>query len=299
MRESEFAKKTQSVFEQTVQKITDEHLLPFPKIYQENFIQVASKIYPKEFYAFAKEHQEMFECNVDNGVFDKCFATAKEAIEEYENSSSSLSKTFDRNLLGLDENSLTPNLIDLKNDVSSELKKSKVAIKKLKKDVEALQSMVKIDYLTKLLNRKTFDEDVEKFVNDKDENGYIIVIDIDDFKHVNDTYGHNIGDKTLVFLAEVLKTEFRNDTCYRYGGEEFAILIHNITKENLIKRVESLMQKIRKSCLSHKGFVIRLTISAGVARLQKDDTPESFFDRADAMLLKAKNSGKDKLEFES
>lgn len=297
MRDEYFVQQVPEVFKECCSRIENESILAFPKNYQENFIQIAAKKFPTEFISFAAKHKELFECNVKDGNFDKCFETAKEAIDEYESSNDNFNSTFEKNLFSIKEDDLPEPLIVLKNDVTGQLKKSKSAIKKLKKDIEVLEDLVKQDYLTKLLNRKTFDEDIKSFIDNEYENGYLIVLDIDDFKNVNDTYGHSIGDKTLIFLSEVLKSEFRNDGVYRYGGEEFAILVEGIPLDSLLQRVESLMNKIRKSCLTHKGYKIKLTISAGVTKLRADDTSESFFDRADTMLLNAKTSGKDKLEF--
>jgi diguanylate cyclase (GGDEF)-like protein len=125
-----------------------------------------------------------------------------------------------------------------------------------------------------------------------------MMIDVDDFKRVNDTYGHLEGDRVLREIAEVLTENVRSfDICTRYGGEEFAILMPGAEQRVAIQIAERVRRAVEQSTGDVHGGV-RITVSAGVALLGPGDTPQELLRRTDRALLRAKAEGKNAVRFE-
>lgn len=164
-----------------------------------------------------------------------------------------------------------------------------------------LEEKASKDYLTKLFNRRKFNTliqyEISQLKRNKQRNLSLIIIDLDNFKYINDTYGHDTGDEILIDLARIFKLSCRDsDILCRWGGEEFALALPETTIDNGML----VAQKIRKSVESHIfAKDLQLTCSLGVAQFHSDDTYAEFFKRADEALYCAKNSGKNKVVLES
>jgi diguanylate cyclase (GGDEF)-like protein len=164
-------------------------------------------------------------------------------------------------------------------------------------NITELQKIAYTDQLTKLFNRLKIDEMLERCYhsfNRYKRNFTVILIDIDDFKKVNDTCGHLVGDEVLKSISFLLNENTRNiDFIGRWGGEEFII----ISKETNIDGAFVIAEKIRQAVAS---FVfdanLRQTISIGIAQHKKEDTIDSLIKRADDALYKAKEKGKNRVE---
>lgn len=161
-----------------------------------------------------------------------------------------------------------------------------------KKEVEKLASF---DKLTGIYNRRMLDE----FIKIELESAYrnstklsIIMIDIDHFKSVNDTYGHQAGDIVLNQTAQIISNNLRKSDIFgRYGGEEFMIISIDISKEEVF----ILAEKIRGLIYDFKFEKVgSKTISLGISDLQDGDSVDSLIKRADSALYQAKNSGRNK-----
>lgn len=151
-----------------------------------------------------------------------------------------------------------------------------------------LQEMVDRDHLTQLYARNYLDSFVEKSLG-QDESGMFLLIDIDNFKLVNDTYGHHIGDQVLVQISTQLRKLIgTRGICARWGGEELSVYIPNILDSEAIKIAQSLVDNIPKATEP------RVTISAGMITWNRHAKPEfkSIFMQADAALYTAKKNGK-------
>ena len=179
----------------------------------------------------------------------------------------------------------------LMKEYSSELSQINELLNKKTKKYEELAS---IDSLTKLYNRYKF---TELFVAEystmtkRDNDMSLMMIDIDHFKNINDTYGHNIGDKVLVGIASVLKKHFRNvDIVGRWGGEEFVVLIPTANIENSQKIANKIRMAIKESDILEG---LKVTASFGITQVKFGDTLEIAISRADEALYEAKNSGRD------
>ncbi|MBC6905171.1 GGDEF domain-containing protein [Saccharophagus sp. K07] len=159
-----------------------------------------------------------------------------------------------------------------------------------------LRSEAYKDELTQLLNRRA----VQEIVSQKREFGNpqglaIIAIDIDHFKKFNDTYGHAVGDKVLINVAQALKQVSREyDQIARWGGEEFVIITRDASPENLLIYAEKLREKVASSPIFNDGDPepILVTISIGITRSHIDEDFEAAFERADKALYQSKEKGR-------
>ncbi|MGL5764467.1 MAG: GGDEF domain-containing protein, partial [Sarcina sp.] len=168
--------------------------------------------------------------------------------------------------------------------------KMEVATRKIKE--RELKEFIKVDYLTKAYSRQFVIEKIEKYIKENRSFTFFI-LDIDNFKKINDTFGHNFGDEVLVNLVSVIQ-EIIKDRGYigRFGGEEFAILLDDDININI------LIQKIRISVLGmNLSKNIAITVSGG-AVIWKDENITDLIYEADMLLYKAKKTGKDKILFD-
>lgn len=149
------------------------------------------------------------------------------------------------------------------------------------------------DYLTKLNNRRKIHEIIEnEITRSKRYNSTfaLILLDIDNFKTTNDSFGHNAGDKVLVHISEIiLKTIRESDVASRWGGEEFLIFCPHTDVEGAFSLAEKLRINIEKSEFEGAGYK---TASLGVTHVEHGDTVKNLIHRADKALYSAKNSGK-------
>lgn len=167
-------------------------------------------------------------------------------------------------------------------------------ITQLKQKSNLLEYQANHDQLTGLYNRQKFDSILTKEIRRSRRYGHylsLILFDIDYFKEVNDTYGHDIGDKVLIEFSELIKPEIRQtDTLVRWGGEEFILIL----PETALNTAHDVAQKLRVLIETHKFEAIphKITASFGVVQLNKEDTEHSSIVRVDEALYKAKRSGR-------
>lgn len=155
------------------------------------------------------------------------------------------------------------------------------------------------DKLTGLNNRAAFDESLRReigLVQRQSTPLSLVVIDIDHFKAVNDSYGHNGGDVALRILADsITETLRRSDIAFRYGGEEFVLILSNTDKEAAAQVAERIRSAVSELSCNHNTDTFGLTISLGVAQLTRGEDASSLFDRADRALYQAKKSGRNQV----
>lgn len=162
-----------------------------------------------------------------------------------------------------------------------------------------LENMSFLDPLTNIGNRRFIGENMHKRI--KEFKRYhipfgILFIDIDDFKSINDRFGHNQGDVVLKMVANTMVHNLRPfDTVGRWGGEEFVALIVNIADKDLQKLAEKFRMLIAKSSLRHKKQPLKVTISIGGTIAKKNDSVKSLVTRADKLMYKSKTSGKNRV----
>ena len=156
------------------------------------------------------------------------------------------------------------------------------------------------DALTGVNNRSTFESALEREINlaQRHEHDFsMLVIDIDFFKKVNDTYGHSAGDAVLKAVAKTIQQSLRNsDLVFRYGGEEFVAILNNADCEMAYHSAERILDSIREVKVTYQGQTLSVSASIGLACLNISDTPETLFNRADSALYKAKEGGRDQIQ---
>jgi diguanylate cyclase (GGDEF)-like protein/PAS domain S-box-containing protein len=158
-----------------------------------------------------------------------------------------------------------------------------------------LERIASIDNLTDIFNRRMLDQFLQveiEIAKRHDEELSLMIIDIDYFKQVNDTYGHLVGDMVLSQLSKIISDNLRTSDIFgRYGGEEFLIICPKTSKDNafiLAEKLRMIVKDFEFDEIGHK------TVSIGISDLQKDDTMGSLFKKADEALYEAKNGGRNK-----
>jgi diguanylate cyclase (GGDEF)-like protein/PAS domain S-box-containing protein len=168
----------------------------------------------------------------------------------------------------------------------------------LEERCEALHDEVTKDPMTKVSNRAEFDRMLALFIEAHQQAGLpcsLIMSDIDHFKSINDTFGHQAGDEAIITVANLLKTMCRSgDIVARYGGEEFAVLCADCDMEDSAARAEQIRKKLSETPHPYLGNR-RLTASFGVAQLEPNDSPETLLRRSDQALLTAKEQGRNQV----
>ena len=162
----------------------------------------------------------------------------------------------------------------------------------------SLERMALIDTLTGIGNRRYCEQILRQSLDNLHRNATpfgLILADIDHFKAVNDTHGHDVGDAVLKMVAGSLASNLRSfDFAGRWGGEEFIVVVHNAVASESEKVAHRLLTMVKKSFLARPGGRLSATISAGVVQARPADTVESLFRRADSLLYESKNAGRNR-----
>ena len=248
----------------------------------------------------------------------------KKIIVTSDNSSDEFSKIkMELESLNISENSwremdvLQAKLIDTISDLELSIQKHKTCLleeksnfnaleekfEQLQQELDAAQKEKYIDYLTNILNRRAFDKELEKIEKKYQVFGshYAVVFyDIDHFKKINDSYGHECGDAILKAYAAILKKLTRQgDTIARYGGEEFVVLINYTHIDEIIKYAKRIKDTVAKNDFIYKNNRIKLTFSAGVSFRKSYENYTEAVVAADELLYRAKSEGRDKIIIEN
>jgi diguanylate cyclase (GGDEF)-like protein len=153
------------------------------------------------------------------------------------------------------------------------------------------------DKLTGLYNRRSLERQLQRLLQQKDQaqagpsrEVWLAILDIDHFKHINDSYGHIYGDEVILLLAQQMRACFRRgDVLFRFGGEEFVILFAAAAEATVKAVLERFRQKVAGYVFPQVG---RVTVSIGYAHVGRSDYPANVLDRADKALYFAKNHGR-------
>ncbi|MCC0013141.1 MAG: GGDEF domain-containing protein [Rhodobiaceae bacterium] len=162
--------------------------------------------------------------------------------------------------------------------------------------ISMLEARVNEDELLGVLNRRGLEQEIDKAIQFGNRYGVIaslIYADLDDFKLVNDRFGHDIGDMALRHMVGVVQTNIRgSDLIGRIGGDEFVFLLWNATQEIAQNKASMLSAVLQRKPVIVGNTPLSLTFSCGVAELRKDDTPTTALARADQAMYFAKNTRK-------
>jgi len=171
-------------------------------------------------------------------------------------------------------------------------------IRKLEKELESAKQESKEDFLTKLYNKRALDEffqmkegEFERY----NRNFSIVMFDLDHFKDVNDTYGHDAGDAVLSAFAKIVKKEARSvDIVGRFGGEEFVAILSETDTDGGVIFAEKVRKRVESSRFMYKKQRINVTVSCGVSERENYPNFQSLLEAADTYLYKAKTSGRNR-----
>ena len=261
----------------TIRKINDDEI---------DSIEHAKLAFTNAYKEIAKKSISSYE--ETNGKFEKLGKLHQSVLEEAE-----------EHLIDLP--TITQKFDEIQAHMTEEVQRANEIINQLNKQIKELEEDSNLDGLTKVFNRRALDRYLES-VTKKGElqhELYLLILDIDDFKNINDTYGHVVGDKILIFIANLLRNTLRDgDKVFRYGGEEFVIILNRITGEKCEEIAKRILHTISTNTLLYKGVSVNVTISIGATKYLKGDEPDMIIDRADKALYHSKEQGKNQLNME-
>jgi diguanylate cyclase len=264
-----------------------------------------------------KSVKEMIE-SID-GVLDKLSLRLIDMIEKSDNSNVEI-QNIKKELESYNEKSVTnfklahqklftiavaleKNTATLSNDLKNhnqDVIAMSVKIKRLEQELEEAKKESQEDFLTKLYNKRALDQflDLKEGEYKRYERNFtIVMLDIDHFKKVNDTFGHAAGDAVLSAFGKILRKECRNvDIVGRYGGEEFIALLSDTDVEGGVIFANKVREHVKKSKFMFKGERIAVTVSAGVSQRRDFVSLKDAVDGADKHLYHAKENGRDRVE---
>lgn len=190
--------------------------------------------------------------------------------------------------------------------LEQKLEASRDDLASLQRDLDDVRRESILDPLTKICNRKGFDEGLEGAISAasvSDDPLCLMIVDIDNFKNFNDTYGHQTGDQVLRLVAMTLKSNIKGkDLAARYGGEEFVAILPATDMEGAVIVAENIRRAIQAKELLKRSTnekLGRITASFGVAAYRVGDTPGSLIERADRCLYAAKHAGRNRVVSET
>ncbi|MBA4392688.1 MAG: hypothetical protein C0407_03950 [Desulfobacca sp.] len=183
--------------------------------------------------------------------------------------------------------------------LKTELARSKDNLEVQRQQIESLKTAVRIDVITQIASRAYFDEKLAEMIrlhNRYNEPFSLLMIDVDNFKTINDTYGHQAGDRILKGVAFKLKTSIReSDFIARLGGDEFALILVKLPADEAAELGWKICRVMEDSRFLLDGKDITITISIGVAEAVKGDNPEVLIKRGDKALYQAKQEGRNRV----
>lgn len=196
----------------------------------------------------------------------------------------------------------TRNMQETNASLEEKLEASRDDIASLQRDLDDVRRESLLDPLTKIANRKSFDEGMDTAIADAKITGdplCLMIIDIDHFKNFNDSFGHQTGDQVLRLVAMTLKSNIKGkDLAARYGGEEFVAILPSTDLEGAIILAENIRKAIQAKELLKRSTnekLGRITASFGLAAYRRGDTAGSLIERADRCLYAAKHAGRNKV----
>lgn len=261
-----------------------------------------------------KRHQEMFQKAGDqihstlqdvSGLMTNVRSATSEYSGTLQNVSDKLNgakSTDDLQKIMKSVVSDTTKMMEQNRKLEEQLDKSARAMDELKKDLDRVRREAMTDGLTGLANRKSFDEQIARLVNETVREGKtftLLLADIDHFKSFNDNFGHQVGDQVLRLVARTLVDGVKGrDIAARYGGEEFAIILPDTNIDAGVYVGDSLRKALANKDVVNRSTgeqLSKITMSVGVAQYYANESIESLIERADAALYTAKHNGRNQV----
>ncbi len=276
------------ISQKTLEELKKSKKLPYPLYYKETFNNIAS-----DMKVIEQLNPKLLE--ISPNVNENILYMTKNTIEEVQKKSNIIkdsSKEIIEEIDEVDPEDLKSNVIKFSAFLIKNIEELEEKIKNLEGELDKAYKELLIDPLTKVYNRKALERDLLQILEkgkEKDLDLCIAILDLDNFKYFNDTYGHLVGDFVLIKFAQIMKSLIRSsDKIYRYGGDEFIILFNRSTLINAKKSIERIINKLNKTKLKYKDYLIKLTVSSGITCHKKGDDIDSIINRADNALYEAK-----------
>ncbi|MBC2709989.1 MAG: GGDEF domain-containing protein [Desulfosarcina sp.] len=245
-------------------------------------------------------------------VFSEIASAIRTTNQELSNSENNLETINDSLLPSLSEVDIERIVDQIKEEIKSletssgsfkeQLVQATNEIDQLKTKMEQYRTEAHKDPLTRIDNRRGLEKHMTKAISQAKETGApmcLIMADIDYFKKINDTHGHLVGDNVLRMVAGTIKASIKGkDLVARIGGEEFAILLPDTPLEGAITLADNIRLTFERLDLKKKNTgesLGKITLSFGVTKYKKEETPEDFFQRADDALYQSKETGRNKV----
>jgi diguanylate cyclase len=194
----------------------------------------------------------------------------------------------------------TRTLTETSYELKAELERSSGEISKLKTELAAVKKISRTDGLTGLLNRSTFDQELQNVCHMHNTNIALVLFDLDHFKQLNDRLGHLVGDRVLQYFSSLLLEHAGSrHIAARFGGEEMVMILFDVSHQQTIEIANTIRAELANSNLKHRkdgALIGQVTVSIGISFFQAGDTPSSFIDRADRALYLAKGNGRNQIK---
>ena len=162
--------------------------------------------------------------------------------------------------------------------------------------IDELKTLALLDPLSELGNRRYIEMHIKGRLEEMERYGWpfgVLFVDIDHFKKINDQYGHNVGDRVLKMVGKTMSNSLRTfDVIGRWGGEEFIVILVNVDEEHMVSVADRLRVLVQQSSISLDNEYVRATVSIGASRAVSGDDPESILERADKLMYKSKEAGR-------
>ncbi|EDM24163.1 GGDEF domain-containing protein [Caminibacter mediatlanticus] len=280
------------ISKETLKSLEKSGKLPFPLYYKEVFNKISydKKIidnFNPKLLCLNPSISERILMEVEDSI-----DVVSQTTKEIKNDSKEIIEEID----DIESDELKTLILDFSVNLMSKINKMEEKINSLQAELDKAYKELLIDPLTKVYNRKALEKDLNEILKngkERDLDLVITIIDLDDFKLINDQFGHIVGDFVLIKICEIVKSLIRKtDKLYRYEGDEFIIVFNRSTILNAQRSIERIIDKISKTRLKYKENLIEVSVSAGLTSHKKGDTLESLIKRADEALYKVKNSTK-------
>lgn len=235
---------------------------------------------------------------------------AQKSIESYSRTNEKIEAISEKHAELIDETNscslidlgkITEKFSDIQVHLSDEVSRANEVIQGLLEQVKTLEVKTYLDPLTKVYNRNALHEHLKAILEKEtfDFEIFALMVDVDNFKSINDRFGHIAGDKVLIFIAKLLKKALRDgDRVYRFGGEEFIIILNRTDLEGATLVAERLLSLCRNNKPLFQNQQIAVTLSIGLTKMVEGDSMDTIIERSDTALYQAKKNGKDRLEME-
>ncbi|MGA9047126.1 GGDEF domain-containing protein [Sulfuricurvum sp.] len=235
---------------------------------------------------------------------------AQKSIESYSRTNEKIEAISEKHAELIDETNscslidlgkITEKFSDIQIHLSDEVSRANEVIQGLLEQVKTLEVKTYLDPLTKVYNRNALHEHLKAILEKEtfDFEIFALMVDVDNFKSINDRFGHIAGDKVLIFIAKLLKKALRDgDRVYRFGGEEFIIILNRTDLEGATLVAERLLSLCRNNKPLFQNQQIAVTLSIGLTKMVEGDSMDTIIERSDTALYQAKKNGKDRLEME-